>query len=70
MDKTNYEYLKSAQLDPCKPQFTQDTMFSVARILINEGVLYNTWDVLSFCERPDKWIGDVKQLLKKYEENK
>jgi hypothetical protein len=69
MDKQDYEYLKQAQLDPLKPQFGEDTMFSVARILISENVLSKPLDVLDFCERPDKWISDVKKLIKEYEEN-
>jgi hypothetical protein len=69
LDREDYEYLKSAQLDPLKPQFSEDTMFSVARILISGGILKTTWDVLNFCERPDKWIIDVKKLIKEYEDN-
>ena len=69
MNKQDYDYLKSAQLDPLKPQFSEDTMFSVARILVRTGTLQTAMDTLLFCERPDKWIGDVKQLLKEYEVN-
>lgn len=69
MDKQDYEYLKSAQLDPCKPQFSEDVMFSVAHILISENVLKTTWDVLEYCQAPHKWIEDVKKLLNKYKES-
>jgi hypothetical protein len=43
-------------------------MFSVGWILESEGVLKDAADALHFCERPDKWISDVKNLIEEYEE--
>ncbi len=68
MDKQDYEYLKSAQLDPLKPQFSEDTMFSVAHILIWEHVLVKPLQVLDFCQRPDKYTMVVSKLIEDYEE--
>lgn len=70
MDRENYEYLKSAQLDPLKPQFSEDTMFSVGWILVSEGILKTAGDALHFCQYPSKWIVAVKELIKEYEEDK
>jgi hypothetical protein len=68
LDKTDYEYLKSAQLDPLKPQFSEEVMFSVARILIYEEVLERPLDVLNFCERPDRYKMEIDTVLRDYEE--
>jgi hypothetical protein len=69
MDKQDYKYLKHAQLDPLKPQFSEDVMFSVGRILTSEGILKTAGDALHFCQYPSKWAVAVKELIKEYEEN-
>jgi len=69
MDRQDYDILKSSTLDALDKNFSEDRMFIVGHIFAAEGIFQDAYQAIEFCERPDKWRNDMKELIQQYEED-